>query len=275
MSPHRPLRLVAATGAASLLVLAACDASVEVTPPSSSPTEALVTSTAPSPSPSPSPTVTSTPPSPTPTPSPSVSQTPTTTTPSATTPAPRPVGLRGRLLTAAEVPGFNEEYTWRTVATRDDEGKRPFGTCQKFPMTSIGATRVVAREYAGVGDDPTSSAGHLVAEFADRATARRAYEVARSWRDSCEEELREYDRVDVNPFEPVSTTDAEGGWYLLVYGPVEGGSPDEGYFDAQGLALSGKRVALLQMRMLGQDYNYPAGREPMVAAVRTAAARLR
>jgi hypothetical protein len=141
-------------------------------------------------------------------------------------------------------------------------------------MTSVGAMRVVVREYAPADDDPTSSAGHLVAEFADRATARRAYEVAKSWRGACEEELREYDRVDVNPFEPVSLTGAEGGWYLLVYGPVEGGSPDEGYFDAQGLVLSGKRVALLQMRLLGQDYNYPAGREPMVAAVRTAATKL-
>ncbi len=46
-------------------------------------------------------------------------------------------------------------------------------------------------------------------------------------------------------------------------------------FDAQGLVLSGTRMALLQMRMLGQDYNYPAGREPMVAAVRTAATQLR
>lgn len=134
--------------------------------------------------------------------------------------------------------------------------------------------RVVVREYAGIDDDPTSTAGHLVAEFADRATARRAYEVAQAWRGTCEDELREYDRVDVNPFEPVPLTGAQGGWYLLVYGPAEGGSPDEGFFDAQGLVLSGKSVALLQMRLLGQDYNYPGGREPMVAAVRSAAAEL-
>ncbi len=103
--------------------------------------------------------------------------------------------------------------------------------------------RVVVREYAGIDDDPTSTAGHLVAEFADRATARRAYEVAQAWRGTCEDELREYDRVDVNPFEPVPLTGAQGGWYLLVYGPAEGGSPDEGFFDAQGLVLSGKSVA--------------------------------
>jgi hypothetical protein len=38
--------------------------------------------------------------------------------------------------------------------------------------------------------------------------------------------------------------------------------------------LSGRRLAVLTMRLEGQDYNYDAGDEPMVHAVRAAAAKL-
>ena len=63
-----------------------------------------------------------------------------------------------------------------------------------------------------------------------------------------------------------------GGWYLLTY-PAKGNA-DDAYFDAQGMTVVGTRIAMVSMRLLGQDYNYEQGREPMVAALQHAAARL-
>lgn len=183
-------------------------------------------------------------------------------------------GIRGKLLTADEVPGFNDRFTWREKSTRLREGRSPFGTCHKFAMTSIGAMRATVRRYVPTGNSPGSTASHLVAEFADEMTAKRAYEVLKSWRSQCAAELKQHDRADVGRLEPVSLDgdEAVGNWYLLTYGPAAG--PDSSYFDAQGLTRVGRTVAVLQMRLEGQDYNYPAGKEPMVAAVQQAAARL-
>ena len=179
-----------------------------------------------------------------------------------------------RLLTAAELPRLDGRSSWEEVATRRSEGDQPFGTCHKFAMTSIGAMRVVVRQYAeGRGED-TITAGHLVADFADDRTARRAFEVLKSWRGQCEEELADYERRDEGAFQAVTAPGAEAGWYLLSYGPTPEGSPDEGFFDAQGITRVGRRVAALEIRVVGQDYDYPPGKEPMVDAVRKATAKL-
>lgn len=286
MRPHhpprpRPSRTVAALATTALcLATAACEttepaesteaaASQEASPtdgspspsPSEGPTEATSSDAEPTAEPTEEPTAEAEPPA-------SPSDSPTTT-----------VNARfpDRLLAAEQMPGFNEEWNWQEGGTRRREGRRPFATCHKFAMTTIGAWRVVVRDYTvgnpgEAGDGSTAS--HLVAEFADRQTARRTFEVLRTWRGQCPEELEEYDRVKVSPLRPVDGAGGEAGWYLLTYGPPEGGGDEEAYFDAQGLTLVGKRISVLQMRTVGQDYNYPAGEEPMVEAVRTAAAEL-
>lgn len=187
-----------------------------------------------------------------------------------------PLTLEDRLLTAEEMPGPNDEFSWKVAGTRTEEGAEPFGTCHKFAMTSIGATRVVARDYvhAGGASPDEVDAGHLVAEFADARTARRALEVLNAWRGQCEGELGEYDTRKVHDFEPVEVPGGDGGWYLLIYGPPEGEMPDVGYFDAQGMVRVGRLISVLRMRGIGQDYNYPAGEEPLVFGVRAAAAKL-
>lgn len=182
----------------------------------------------------------------------------------------------GPLLTAEEVPGFNQEFTWTTAGNRNREGRKPFGTCQKFAMTSIGATDVRVRKYEPALQDPTSTAANLVADFPDVKTAKRAYEVLRSWRDQCAEELSRHNRQEVGQLRSVAlpgAPEAVAHWYLLTYGPPRS-EPDAGYFDAQGLVRVGSRISVLQMRTVGQDYNYRPGREPMVAAVRASAERL-
>ncbi|MGA8209162.1 MAG: hypothetical protein WB798_03300 [Nocardioidaceae bacterium] len=198
--------------------------------------------------------------------------------PTTATSGPSPSGLRGRLLTADELPGFNDEWRWRTDSTAPASPAGSFATCQRFPITTAGAERAVLRRFVPApgssgGDDDENAAGEVVASFPDEQTARRAYSVLESWRTRCAERLDGYARAEVGDLEPVPVSDGKAGWYLLSYGPVPG-SPDDGYFDAQGMVLSGTRIAMLTMVAVGQDYNYEAGQEPMVAALTRAAAKL-
>lgn len=211
---------------------------------------------------------------PTPVEAPASARTADAVSPPPTPRAPSRPTLKERLLTAEQLPGFNDGFTWQATQTRGQEGKTPFGTCHKFAMTSIGAMRVVVRDFSP-GDGPDSTtAGELVAEFPDPRTAMRAFEVLKSWRSQCGEELSGYDRRSVGELQHVEVEGGRGGWYMLTYGPAEGGSEDEGWFDSQGLTRVGRRIAVLRMRLVGQDFNYPAGQEPMVEAVRRAARRL-
>lgn len=176
------------------------------------------------------------------------------------------------LLPADDVPGFNDEFTWTEGVSGSSEPRELAGACHQFEMASIGAEEVAYRSYDPVlGGDAT--AGELVAQFPDETTATRAFEVLKSWRQGCARGLRGYDRVQVGDLTDVATDVGTGHWYLLVYGPAEG-DPDAGYFDAQGIARVGKRIAVLRLTSVGQDYNYASGQEPMVEAVRAAAARL-
>ena len=196
-------------------------------------------------------------------------------TPAAREPAPEPAGpgtVADALLPAEQVPGFNDQFTWREESTQDAEPAELAGPCHLFEMVSIGAEKVAYRTYRSTQGD-NSAASELVAEFPDEMTANRAFEVLKSWRGKCGAKLKGFERRDVGALEPVDTEVGEGHWYLLTYGPVEG-DPDSAHFDAQGLVKVGNRIAVLRLALIGQDYNYELGQEPMVAGVQAAASRL-
>jgi hypothetical protein len=204
-------------------------------------------------------------------PSPSVSEDALEEQPSAAAAA---TALPTRLLTAAELPGFNSAFRWTEGRTTKREPEALAGTCHRFSMLSIGAMRVAYREYTPADGSTGSRANELVAGFADAKTAWRAFEVLKSWQADCEKALEKYDHHDVGALQKVSVAGGEGRWSLLTYGPAEG-ETEADYLDAEGITLVGNRVAVLRMALVGLDYDYPAGQEPMVAAVRAAADKLR
>lgn len=190
-------------------------------------------------------------------------------------PTVRPGGpsLRSRLLTAAELPGFNPEFRWTRGRTGPEDPSASFGTCQRFAVTSIGAEQALVRRFRPVSGGSTDRAGQLVATFPDAQTARRAFAVLEAWRPQCADRLRSWQRSEVGALEDVTVDGGRGRWYLLTYGPVPG-DRDAQFFDAQGMTLVGSRIAMVSMVLAGQDYNYESGQEPMVAAVQNAARKL-
>lgn len=189
------------------------------------------------------------------------------------TESPEPAGsLTDALLPGEEVPGFNDEFQWSDGPTQETEPAELAGTCHRFELTSIGAEQVAYRTYDAVqGGD--SQASELVAQFPDDETAARAEQVLQSWRKGCAKNLKKFDSVDVGDLTDVPVEGGAGSWYMVSYGPAED-DPEAGYFDAQGIVHVGNRVAVLRMALIGQDYNYTVGEEPMVGAVQAAAARL-
>lgn len=191
--------------------------------------------------------------------------------------APPPgAGPKAMLLRADEIPGLNAQHSWKPIATEHRERRRPVWACQVTDFISIGATDVWVRRFVGQpGGGDSARARSAVITFVDNKSAQRAHAVLRAWHDRCEEQLDRFRRVRVDAAGtavPVSGGKAE--WRLAIYGPVPG-QREASFFDATGYVRKGKRISLTTMVSVGQDFNYPAGREPIVGAVRASAVKLR
>lgn len=190
-----------------------------------------------------------------------------------TTPAPLPAGpLATRLIEPGELPGLNDEWSWREVSTKPT-GPEEFGQCAKFDVLSIGATESITRTYAEEGGT-TSGAGAAMqlVEFPDTKTAQRATKVLESWHDSCARRIKPSLSTKVSALQDVPVSADSGSWYLVITSKPKA---DEGHFHAFGMTVSGSRMALLTMDTEGQDRNYEPGEDPMELAVAMAADRIR
>lgn len=192
-------------------------------------------------------------------------------------PPPPGSGPKEMLLRADEIPGLNDQHGWKPIATENSERRRPVWACQVTDFSSIGATDVWVRRFVGQpGGGDSAKARSAVITFADDKSAERAYAVLRAWHDRCEEQLRDrYQRVRVDA--AATAVEVDNGvaeWRMAIYGPAEG-EREAGYFDATGYVRNGNRISLTTMVNVGQDYNYPAGEEPIVGAVENSAIKLR
>lgn len=77
---------------------------------------------------------------------------------------------------------------WSVSRTADEDG-RLATACQAASLADIGAQVARIRDYAA----PRGAAVQAVAEFVDRASARRADAVLLAWRERCADRLRERD----------------------------------------------------------------------------------
>jgi hypothetical protein len=197
---------------------------------------------------------------------------PTSTTPAPTTSA-SPASLTDRLLATADVPGLNAQWQWQDGRTRPARSK-PFGMCaQTAPGASlidIGATEAVERTYFPP-DDSDDNAAEQIAEFPDAKSATQAWAVLAAWRERCGRSVSADIDLSVRPLVSVPVSAGTARWYLLSWSPA---GEETGRFEAFGMVRNGTRVAVLRMTNSGLDYNYRAGKEPMVGMVKAAADKL-
>ena len=184
----------------------------------------------------------------------------TTTAPAA------PAGLRTRLLSARELPGVNELTRWRTTGTRAEKGAA-HGACQKFSLVDIGADSSLVRSYVASSD---VTALQVLGEFADPKSAWRAHQVVKSWAAECAQML-DAEVEKVSRLTPVPVTAGVAQKQLLQYGEEDA---EAHTFAGVGITRRGRYLSIVQIDVVGQDYNFEAGQEPAHRAAVAAADKL-
>ncbi len=195
-------------------------------------------------------------------------------TPDPTPAPPTASGLPGTLLSAATLPGLNDEVGWRETATTPRESQRPGWVCQQFALVSNGAVTAVERRYAATAG--TATATQVVGRTADRRSAERVFAVLMANAKNCADQLRSLDRFPRGAVEPLAPVPVSGGHAaagVVFSGPVRG-EPDAAYIDAVAVVQIQDLVAVVSMSSIGQDYDYPPGQAPAERAIPLVAAAL-
>ncbi|MET1060869.1 MAG: hypothetical protein ABWX84_14810 [Nocardioides sp.] len=180
---------------------------------------------------------------------------------------PADTGLEGRLLTADELAGVNDETTWTVASTGPEDGATT-GSCQRFDFVSLGANEAVRRTFTSNQD--TVEAEQVVAEFADAKSAWRAHQVLKKWRTTCADQVDAAD-VKVGDLQSLKAGDGFADSYVVRYGDA---GAEEQHWDGAGISRRGPFLSLVEIGLVGQDYNYPAGEEPASLAAKSALADL-
>ncbi|MBO9520785.1 MAG: hypothetical protein J7518_04530 [Nocardioidaceae bacterium] len=206
------------------------------------------------------------------TPATSAPVTPAPTTPAPETSAPStpdPATLSDRLLLTAQVPGLNAQWHWQDGRTAQ-LGTEPSNICAQASLVDIGATNGVFRTFFPP-DDSDDNAAQQIAVFPDAKTTASAWSVLKSWQLRCGEAISADVKIRAGAPVAVRTSADEASWYLVTSQPM---GEETGRFDAVGMIRKGTTISVLTMTNSGQDYSYPKGKEPMVAMVKAAAAKL-
>ena len=176
-------------------------------------------------------------------------------------------GLEGRLLTADELPGVNDQTVWKVGATGPEDGATT-GTCQRFDLVSVGANEAVRRTFTSNQD--TVAAEQVVAEFADAKSAWRAHQVLKTWRAKCADQIKA-DQVDVGDLRSLKVSEGFADSYVVRYGDA---GAESQHWDGTGISRRGAFLSLVEIDQVGQDYIYPAGEDPASLAAMSALADL-
>ena len=208
------------------------------------------------------------------------STTPSTTDTASQSPTPtshdnsRPSRAKAAQVPADQMPGLNASWTWDTA--RGHRGPLPVtagsSRCARGSLTAIGGVTEYSTTYTR-SDVSGDSAILTTAVFPDEHTAQLASSVLDTWLAKCQAWVAKQphvDRVKVTGDSTVSTSVGTGHQRLVSYGPVQG-DPDSTYFNGEGYVRDGDVMSYLVFHSVGQDYDYPAGKEPVDLGLAVAA----
>lgn len=185
---------------------------------------------------------------------------------------PASLTLRARLLDADQLPALVSGARWRELRTSPAEAERLAAACHRYPMVTVGADRVVRRDF-GPHDDSTSRAGELVVRFADTTTAWRVHEVLRAWQQRCAQHLG--DGARVGALHDVELDRGHGQWYVVRPHTAtrdEGAEPSTAVREVTALVRVGARLSVLRLEIPAGDDRIRSG--DVEATMRVVADRL-
>ncbi|GAA3817569.1 hypothetical protein [Nocardioides panacisoli] len=159
--------------------------------------------------------------------------------------------------------GFNS--SWLTSGTFSGDGQAPFHPCAPKPLTSLGATDVLNREWslksttkAAERLNGQDSLQESVASFADARAAQAAYDAIAGAMPACTQLASTFPDYEL---QAGATTDvaipADGSaQYFAARFDDEQDPQGGGYTHVleTGLVVSGDRIAVLTLAYAGQDY---------------------
>lgn len=182
--------------------------------------------------------------------------------------------LRDRMLSAAELPPAAPRSSWRGTGVSTAE-QEEFARCHPFSLTGIGAERVRLRSFADEGstaDSDPAEAGHLLAQFPDRATVRRVSAVLSSWHEQCEDRLAgDVRRVRVGDVVTVDRLAGPAWWYRTKVKERRG---VPAVIEVTGTVSVGNHVAVVVFRHVKGSYGPSLGSARIEETLSRAAAAL-
>ena len=125
----------------------------------------------------------------------------------------------------------------------------------------------MVRSYAADGD---VAADQVLGEFADAKSAWRAHEVVKTWASECAEML-DAEVEKVSKLKEVAVPGGVAQQQLLQYGDD---GADEHTFSGIAIVRHGSYLTIVQIDVVGQDYNYETGDEPAARAAVAANGKL-
>ncbi|MDO5499595.1 MAG: hypothetical protein Q4F67_07945 [Propionibacteriaceae bacterium] len=149
---------------------------------------------------------------------------------------------------------WNDAVEWETGETTTGTGAGQLSVCQQTPLDSLGANSIQVRTFEMTGGDGQAAA--VAMSFDTAEVADQAAETLEEWVADCTLVLEGQNRTDGNQvvaptvvFVPHGARGQVSEW---AYTTPE----DVGEFESQGVVVIGNRVALLVMRIEGQDNNW-------------------
>jgi len=193
-------------------------------------------------------------------------------TPPTTGPPPPGDHNRSPLLTVEQLPDLDAATSWTLRSTTNGEGKDTPSECQQAPWLSIGATKVVRRDFAA----PAGSAADVVAQFADAQSAGRAQSVWMAWNSGCAAYATAHGDTDVRApgtRHKVDTAAGQAGWWTVAYRPAGSGQP--AHVETNGLVRWERHVAFVVITQVGRRSDQDAAQPSMEGALDASAGNLK